>query len=51
MRLRQIGRGGHQTKWVNGNGGSFTEVGSTDHVVITRATANIASPMPNRVRM
>src|SRR5262245_17787371 len=23
MRLRQIGCGGHQTKWVNGNVGSF----------------------------
>ena len=31
--------------------GVFPTVGSTDQVVITRATANIASPMPNRVRM
>jgi len=31
--------------------GVLPTVGSTDQVVITRATANIASPMPNRVRM
>src|SRR5262245_66676057 len=42
MRVRKIGRVGPHTKWVNGNVGSFPTVGSTDQVVITKATANIA---------
>ena len=25
VRLRQIGRGGHQAEWVNGNGGGFAD--------------------------
>jgi hypothetical protein len=27
MRFRQIGRGGHQAEWVDGNGGGFPDDG------------------------
>jgi hypothetical protein len=47
MRLRQFGRGGHQTMWSTETAGVFPTVGSTDQVVITTPTA--INAIPNRM--